>query len=252
MDRIRPHLRGAHPETADWANTVFCAAFPYYAGKDEDANLSLYARGIDYHHVLGAALEEICGLLRARFPEFRFERYADSGLLPEVETARLCGAAMTGRHGLAIVPPYGSFVFLGFLLTDWAGPMEDADAGHCENCGACEAACPTGALCGGSVDPMRCLSAITQKKGVLSDWEREQLRAAPLIWGCDACQLACPYNASPRETSISAFRDKIVRLEISDLEGLSNRQLEQTYPHRAFTWRGAEVLRRNLRIKENS
>ena len=250
FDRVRPLLRGGvHPEL-DWGRTLFCAAFPYYAGEDEGANLSLYARGIDYHHVLGEALEETCGLLRARFPAARVARYADSGVLPEVDAARLSGVAMTGRNGLAILPGWGSYVFLGFLLTDWepARPLPGADAGFCENCGACEAACPTGALQGGEVDARRCLSALTQKKGTLTPEEEELLRRAPLIWGCDECQRACPHNGAPPLTSIPAFRDKIARLEPGDVAGLTNRTLQEVYPHRAFTWRGAEILRRNLRL----
>ena len=119
----------------------------------------------------------------------------------------------------------------------------------CTHCGACHAACPSGALGKDGFQKERCLSHISQKKGDLSEEERALLRENGCLWGCDACQEACPYNRAPRETEIPEFRKALIQsIPREMLEGLSNRAFERLYGTRAFAWRGPGVLRRNLDI----
>jgi epoxyqueuosine reductase len=248
----------AAPDGTDRAPYVICAAFPYFAGFAE-GNLSLYARGQDYHKVLGARLRETAEILQSVFPEYLCQEYFDSGVLPEVAAARLSGVAMTGFNGLAICKTYGSFIFLGFIAvygpdtvdneTDGQHDAGDYqhDAGGCENCGKCVRACPSGALKpDGSVDPALCLSALTQKRGSLTEEEIALLRRGKLIWGCDLCQLACPHNASPRMTEIPEFLNTTPSLCKADLAGLSDREFRRKFQDKAFTWRGLSPLLRNL------
>ena len=103
------------------AQTVLVGAFPYYAGQ-APGNLSLYCRGEDYHLVLGRRLEQVCAGLRARHPSHTFVAGADNSPVPELAAAELAGVGCRGRHGLRIVPPYGSYVFLGTILTDLVLP----------------------------------------------------------------------------------------------------------------------------------
>ena len=115
----------------------------------------------------------------------------------------------------------------------------------------CRAACPAGALGEGGPDVSRCLSELTQKKGALTEEETARLRVHPLIWGCDFCQRACPYNAAPARSPLPEFSTSLVdALENSDLEGLTNRTFRDKYGGRAFAWRGPGPLRRNLGLKE--
>ncbi len=179
-------------------------AFPYYAGR-QPGNVPLYARGLDYYEAGRARLTAMAAAL----PELSARVLPDGYPLPAVSAARLCGCAMTGAMGLAICPPYGSFVTLGALAT----PIELEEtppAGFCERCGACAAACPTGALrLEGETrryDRRLCLSSISQKKGALEDAERALLARAPTIWGCDLCQLACPHNADPAYSPLPESR----------------------------------------------
>jgi epoxyqueuosine reductase len=124
-------------------------------------------------------------------------------------------------------------------------------APDCPDCGACRAACPAGALGEGGADVSRCLSELTQKKGALTEEETARLRVHPLIWGCDFCQWACPYNAAPAHSPLPEFSTSLVdALENSDLEGLTNRTFRDKYGGRAFAWRGPGPLRRNLGLKE--
>ena len=158
---------------------------------------------------------------------------------------------MTGLNRLAIVRGWGSYVFLGFVLTSAMLELCEVDAGECEKCGACVAACPSGALSEAVVDPLRCLSAISQKRGALSREEERLLAKSPLIWGCDECQRTCPHNASPQITPIPEFRDKVAALELRDIERLTNRAFREKYRCRAFTWRGVQPLLRNLILKKS-
>ena len=230
--------------------TVLAAAFPYYAG-ERPGNLSLYARGEDYHAVVVRRLNTVCEALAEQYPGESFFPSADNSPLPEREAAWLAGIGLRGANGLLILPPYGSYVFLGTILTGAALELpERPPAPDCPRCGACRAACPAGAMGEGGPDVSRCLSELTQKKGALTGEEEARLKAHPLIWGCDFCQRACPFNADPALSPLPEFSTDLVdSLENADLEGLTNRTFREKYGGRAFAWRGPGPLRRNLELK---
>ena len=182
--------------------TVLVAAFPYYAG-ERPGNLSLYARGEDYRRVVTRRLNTVFDALRRKYPGESFVPAADNSPLPEREAAWLAGIGLRGKNGLLILPPYGTYVFLGTILTGAALDVPERPAApDCPGCGACRAACPAGALGEGGADVSRCLSELTQKKGALTEEETARLRVHPLIWGCDFCQRACPYNAAPAHSDL--------------------------------------------------
>lgn len=235
------------------ACSVLAAAFPYFAGI-RPGNLSLYARGEDYHRAVTRRLGCVCEALTAQFPENRFVAGADSSPIPEKPAAWLAGLGLRGRHSLLILPPYGSYVFLGTILTDCSIPFPSVSpAPDCMGCGQCAAACPTGALNGGGVNCSRCLSHITQKKGELSDWERAAVARHPYAWGCDICQRACPHNRAAHETALPEFREALLDALVPELlEGLTNRAFRDRYGGRAFSWRGPAVLRRNLALQNGT
>lgn len=234
------------------AATVLVAAFPYYAG-DDPGNLSLYCRGEDYHQVLSRRLEQVCEGLRARYPACTFVAGADNSPVPELAAAELAGVGRRGRHGLRIVPPYGSYVFLGTILTDLALPSTGpgTDSLCPEDCRRCQKACPTGALTDQGCDVSRCLSDWTQQKGELPQAVEEQVRSSPTVWGCDLCQKACPWNRKAQHTSLPEFRDDLTpSLTLQDLEDLSNKAFRKQFAHKAFAWRGIAPLKRNLELKQ--
>ncbi len=230
--------------------TVFCAAFPYYVDAPAPRRaISRYAWGMDYHVILAECLEPAAALLRGTGA--RAEILVDASPVPERAAALLAGIGMLGDHGLVIVPPYGSYVFLGTVVTDAPPQRRDAmtaeKIAHCVHCGACRRACPTGALGTDGFQMERCLSHISQKKGPLTGWEAALLRESGCLWGCDACQEACPYNRAPRETEIPAFREELTRTVTREMvSGHTNRTFRQQYGTRAFSWRGPGVLLRNL------
>ena len=230
------------------AKTILVGAFPYYAG-DTPGNLSLYCRGEDYHLVLGRRLQTVVDTLVQQHPDHHFIPGADNNPVPELAAAELAGVGWRGRHGLRIVPPYGSYVFLGTILTDLdlsqTGPSPGTLCGA--HCRACQKACPTGALTDTGCDLRKCLSELTQKKGDLPPEAAAQITHSPTVWGCDLCQRACPHNKQAALTPLPEFREDLLpSLTLEDLEGLSNKAFRRQYAARAFSWRGIAPLKRNL------
>lgn len=223
---------------------VFIALFPYRA-PETPGNLSIYARGRDYHTVVAEALGPAAAALSAAYPDSCFRVLTDDSPLPEVYAAACAGLGCIGENGLLIHPEYGSYVFIGTILTDLPFAATGDAPSSCIGCGACRRVCPVG------LEKSRCISALTQQGGTLTPDQEALVRAHPLIWGCDSCQTICPMNAGARETETPAFRDGLIAsLSPDDLRGLTRRQFLAAYPARAFTWRGPAPLRRNLDLKK--
>lgn len=213
------------------ASTVICFAFPYKVREQPPKNISRYAAVPDYHSVCGEQLKVIAAALRKNNGTYSFEPFIDNSPIPEVAAASAAGLGVVGKNGLLITEKYGSFVFLGEIVTDM--PMKtDSLSDMCENCGMCAAACPVG------LDKNRCLSALTQKKGVLGEEEEKAIRKSGCIWGCDICQNVCPHNKNAENTEntdfISGYRNGYKSGE--DISG------------RAFAWRGEKVIKRNAEL----
>lgn len=231
------------------AQTVIPALFPYLFPEEEPPrrrNLSRYACVPDYHQAAGEVLAAVARELKVAFPSFLFEPFIDNSPLPEVMAAAMAGLGCVGDNGLLIHPLYGSYVFIGALVTDLP-LIDEAEAVEwsilrCPGCGQCTRACPTG-LPGRRKRPgghERCLSALTQKKGTLTFEEETLIRGGGLVWGCDRCQEVCPLNRSVRRDPHSCFGGQYDPLLTFDsLENLEGR---------ACGWRGRQVLERNLRL----
>ncbi len=224
---------------------------PYYT-KSPDG-FSAYAAPRDYHHFIKVLYASLLPRLEALFAPYRFYAYTDHAPIDERHAAVRAGLGVFGKNGLLLTEKYGSYQFIAEVLSDAPiSALGEADVyplSACEDCGRCRAACPTGILRGEGED---CLSAITQKKGELTEKECRLLIENDTVWGCDACQECCPYTLRAKKngtiyTHIPYFlEDCIYALSYEAIEKMP-KELFRQY---AFAWRGRAVLLRNLRLKE--
>ena len=223
--------------------SVIMYLVPYYGGESE--NISRYAAARDYHIAISEINSRLCELILAEFPSASVRGYGDHSPIDERDGALSLSLGILGDNGLLINEKYGSYVFIADVVTDIPpdvlGAKAPAPHGRCEGCGACRSACPTGCLSSAA----DCLSAITQRKGELTDEEKRLMRKFNTVWGCDECQRVCPHNREPILSPLSFFRtDRIDRLTEDVLASLSKDELRA----RAFGWRGRGVLVRNLEV----
>ena len=219
--------------------SVIVCALPYYSGDYPERNLARYAVCDDYHRAGGGLLAEIAGELGARCPGQTFAPFIDVSPIREVKAAHLAGLGVIGLHGQLITPVWGPWVFIGCIVTDLYIMPGQPVPGSCLECGACLAACPTGALSREGLRRELCRSAITQKRGALSRWEEEQVRVGGMAWGCDICLEACPAGKSPATTPLEC-------LKRDPLPILTRENLGPALERKAYGYRGRGVLERNL------
>ncbi len=220
--------------------SVVVFLIPYYAGQ-KTTNLSVYAQVKDYHLYLRELSCRLDAFLKENQISADFRGFADSSPLAERETALAAGLGVMGENGLLIHPKYGSYFFIGaFFFTRVLMPsIEKQETKKCPDCTACKKACPTGAI----LDPKRerCLSLITQKKNRTLE-EDALLARAECKWGCDLCQNICPMNRNAAQTPIPFFQTD----HISHLTPEAAELPKQEFLSRAFSWRGRELIRKNL------
>lgn len=168
------------------------------------AQVSLYARGRDYHRTVRNRLQRLAEMIEQEAGPFVHRVFADSAPVMEVALAEEAGLGWRGKHNLLITRT-GSMFFLGELLVGLPLPVDQPLAPHCGNCRACIDSCPTGAIDAPySLDARRCISYLTiELKGEIP------VELRPLIgnriYGCDDCQLACPWNKFAQTSAVPDF-----------------------------------------------
>lgn len=229
------------------AESVVLFLVPYYTGRGN--NLSAYAVSEDYHFYMEELFKRICPLLEKCYEGECFCGFSDHSPIDERDAVLQTGLAMKGDNRLLIHDTYGSFFFVAELFSTLEptkiGFCGEKEVRECLHCGACRAACPTGTL---RASDRVCLSALTQKKGELTEEEQKIIRQNGTAWGCDACQNVCPYNQG-KITPISFFhRAQISRLTKEKLLAMD----EESFARRAYAWRGRQTVMRNLEILEEA
>jgi epoxyqueuosine reductase len=194
------------------------------------AQVSLYARGRDYHKVMRPRLQQLTDRLQAEIGPVGHRAFTDSAPVLEVELATRSGLGWRGKHTLALQREGGSMFFLGELFVDLALPPTEPVTAHCGQCTACIDLCPTQAIVAPyRLDARRCISYLT----IEHDGSIPEPLRAPIgnrIYGCDDCQLACPWNKFARRARLRDFDAR---------EALAEPTLLQLW-----AWTEAEFLRR--------
>ncbi len=167
--------------------------------------VSLYARGRDYHKVIRARLQQLADRMAQAVGPFGHRVFTDSAPVLEAELAVRSGQGWRGKHTLVLNREAGSMFFLGEIYVDLALPPSEPASSHCGSCSACIDVCPTRAILGpGLLDARRCISYLTiEHAGPIP------LELRPLIgnhiYGCDDCQLACPWNKYAQRSPLPDF-----------------------------------------------
>ena len=215
------------------------------------AYVARYALGRDYHKVLRARLQQLADRIADEVGDFGYRVFTDSAPVLEVALAARAGLGWRGKHTLLLTRDMGSYFFLGEIYTDLPLPVTDPQSSHCGSCSACLTACPTGAIVGPyELDARRCISYLTiELPGAIP----EDLR--PLIgnrvYGCDDCQLACPWNRfaqSSSEHDFNAVRHGLDRARLVELFLWTEAQFRSRMEGSAIRRIGYERWSRNLAV----
>lgn len=235
-------------------NVIF-ALFPYYAG-DCAKKMSAYGAVYDYHDFAKEVFSSCIQYVNEKYPLAFCRGYADHSPFLECCGAAAAGLGVIGKHSLLISEKYSSYVFIGELVTTLTKQelenegvkMGDCKISYCIGCNACISACPAG--CAGSGDRSLCASAVTQKKGELTNEETEIMKSAGSIWGCDTCQYVCPYTKKALErgslyTPIEFFKSSYIG---DSPEKAIPKMDDETFRRYPFAWRKRKTVERNVSI----
>jgi epoxyqueuosine reductase len=222
MDYMAHHaaLRADPQQLLPRAARVISARLDYRPRADDDAwvareaarladgaqaVVSIYARGRDYHKVLRQRLQQLATRIEGAIGPVGYRVCSDSAPVLEVEFARKAGLGWRGKHTLLLTQDAGSMFFLGEVLVDLPLPIDAPVSEHCGSCTRCIDACPTGAITGPyQLDARRCISYLTiEHKGSIAPELRPLL--GNRVYGCDDCQLACPWNKFAQVASVPDF-----------------------------------------------
>ncbi|NME82202.1 tRNA epoxyqueuosine(34) reductase QueG [Clostridium sp. SM-530-WT-3G] len=239
----------------DGGKTIISIAFPYlYVNNNIQNGFSVYTRGIDYHFVVNKYLNEICKIIESYGGKAK--GFVDSNSLPERYLAYISGVGFIGKNNLVITEKHGSYTFLAEIITDLEIYDEDKRTfdeidlfKECGECNICYSECPTKAINPKMKNCNICLSYITQKKE-LEDWEIQKLDGR--VFGCDSCQLKCPYNEKAENSVIEEFKAMDFMNENNEdfIINMGNSEFKDTFKKTSCGWRGKNVLKRNTMIRK--
>lgn len=218
------------------------------AGK-KGARRGIFCRaswGVDYHIALRQRLALLKAWLEERVRNVRIESMVDTGALVDRAVAERAGIGWSGKNCSIITPEFGSYVYLGELVTNIPfapdKPMED----ECGECRLCLDVCPTGALIeGGQLNSQRCIAFLTQTKGYLPDEFRSHI--GNRLYGCDTCQTVCPKNKGKINWIHEEFKPdpELAKPLLTPLLTISNREFKAKFGHVSGSWRGKKPIQRN-------
>ncbi|MBI5325786.1 MAG: tRNA epoxyqueuosine(34) reductase QueG [Ignavibacteriae bacterium] len=249
-ERFEPNL------ILDGCKTAIVTVINYYNPVKEqysDSNkgkISRYAWGKDYHKLIKLKLVQLADKIKELFPESTNMTFVDSGTLPEKLLAQRAGVGWQGKNSLILTREFGSWIFLGIILTTVDFEKDEPHRDLCGDCTKCLEGCPTSAIIKpGLVDATRCISywTIETKSYVeipLDIVSNSQSR----IYGCDICQEVCPWNRFAKQTSESGFRVNNNATELSKdfIENLTNAEFKSIFNDRPLKRIKLKGLKRNV------
>lgn len=250
--RTIPALPGAKPSSI----IAIAVAYPSKMSNPPKSEPGKYrgimarsAWGRDYHHVLREAMARLEAFIRERVPEAVLESMVDTGALVDRAVSERAGIGFSAKNCAIISPKFGSWIYLGEMVTNIPFPPDSPVTEDCGECTKCIDACPTGALVGpGQLNAQRCISFLTQTKGFLEEGDMRKI--GNRLYGCDTCQIVCPKNKGlnwthHEELQPDPEKAKPLLLPILDM---SNREFKEAFGDTSAAWRGKKPIQRNAVI----
>ena len=266
MDYMWKHgTRRTHPgELVPGTVRVLSARMDYWPSEGPDgahpaadtladpggAYVSRYALGRDYHKILRQALQGLADDIVERIGTMGYRVFVDSGPVLEKAFARNAGLGWIGKHTNLIAREGGSYFFIGEILTDLPLPVDEPASAHCGSCSACIPACPTGAITAPyQLDARRCISYLTiELQGAIPVELRRML--GNRIYGCDDCQLVCPWNKFARIAAHPDFRirQQLDAPRLTELAAWRREDFESRFEGSPIRRIGYEAFIRNVMV----
>lgn len=248
-ERIRPKL------TLESAKTIISIAVAYPRHLPIKPEKTQYKRGkitpsswgLDYHYILQDKMERLARGIEQLTEHLEYKAMVDTGAFVDTAVARRAGIGFIGKSGLVISKEFGSYMFLGELVTNLEIEPDQPVEYGCGDCNRCVEACPTSCLLGDTtMNARRCLSFQTQDKGMMDVEFRKKIKT--VIYGCDICQICCPYNKGISNPPIVEIDPDLAEPELIPFLDLSNGQFKEKFGMIAGSWRGKNILQRNAII----
>ena len=207
--------------------------------------------GEDYHFILSRRMEALIEYIKSEVnqEDVAFKPMVDTGELIDVRVAERAGIGFVGKNGLLVTKEFGSYVYLGELITNIEFPVDAPVDYGCGDCTRCVDFCPTNALLGnGKMNAQRCLSYQTQTKGFMPKEYRKKI--GHVIYGCDICQQVCPYNKGKDFHLHPEMEPSVEETHplLKPLVTISNKEFKERFGKMAGSWRGKKPLQRNAII----
>lgn len=208
--------------------------------------LSVSSHGLDYHKKVNTLLYKLAEEI-TKYTDFKYIACVDTTFLIDKEICKHAGIGNYGKNSLLINNTKGSFINLGYLLTDIEIEGDNTtEEDICGNCNICIKSCPNNAIFEKEgINPKKCVSYLTQTKNYISLEYRENMGRQ--IYGCDICQVVCPKNKKVLNKNISEDYSDLI-LDLKELITISNKEFLNKYVHMAGSWRGKNIWKRNALI----
>ncbi|MFH0401283.1 tRNA epoxyqueuosine(34) reductase QueG [Streptococcus sp. A23] len=248
-ERIRPRLSLESAKTIISIAVAYPRHLPVKPVKTQHkrGKITPNSWGLDYHYILQDKLERLARGIEQLTEGLEYKAMVDTGALVDTAVARRAGIGFIGKNGLVISKEFGSYMFLGELVTNLDIEPDQPVDYDCGDCNRCVEACPTSCLIGDStMDARRCLSFQTQDKGMMDLEFRKKIKT--VIYGCDICQICCPYNKGISSPPVVEVDPDLAEPELIPFLNLSNGQFKEKFGMIAGSWRGKNILQRNAII----
>ncbi|MEH6941445.1 tRNA epoxyqueuosine(34) reductase QueG [Bacillus sp. JJ722] len=227
--KMKEHIQGKRDERRG----IFCRA----------------SWGVDYHVLVKQKLQLLEAYIIERIPGARVKSMVDTGELVDRAVAERAGIGWSAKNCAIITPEFGSYVYLGEMITNLPLEPDEAIEDQCGTCTKCLDVCPTGALInGGQIDAQRCIAFLTQTKGYIPEEFRNKI--GNRLYGCDSCQTVCPKN---RGIDFHFHEEmepepEVAKPLLTPILKMSNRQFKEKFGHVSGSWRGKKPIQRNAII----